>query len=447
MADLSGRERFAHLFRRAAFGPSEAELNAAISLSTNEDAAFNLAVDNLLNYPAVDGFTDRIVVTSSSDGDTLIKWWLERMVRTTRPLLEKMVFFWHDHFATSLEKDGIDVGKMKAQNEFFRANALGNFETILNGISRDPAMMYWLDLVSNRASSPNENYARELMELFSLGIGPPADPNYSETDIKQATKAFTGYTVDANGNFFYNLSQHDSSTKTVLGQTCESGDQVNHILVTYVKSGRSVSARFLASKLFSFFAYPAPPDDPVIVGFANTFVSSGLSVRALVEAILKSPQFSSNQAYRAIEKAPVEVAVGAMRTLGAERVPTNGVRSKLVEQGQRLFYPPDVGGWPSGRAWINASTTLSRSNMAATIINSMGNPDPNQAGGLPVASLLSGYTTAAAKVDRVLGLLVDGNVPSSTREALIAYANTMSTDEQIRGLFNLVMALPAYQLN
>ena len=445
MPELTGRLRFTHLYRRAGWGASSAEIDAVMALGPDEATAYANAVTALVSYPP-DDVPDRLS-TATTDTNVLIQWWLERMLHTRRPLLEKMVFFWHDHFATSRDKDGIDAARMLRQNQFFRANAFSYFETILNGISRDPAMIFWLDLNTNRRTRPNENYAREVMELFALGIGTPASPNYSEEDIRQATKAFTGYTVGADGNFLLNAGNHDPSIKTVLGRTCESGDDVNRILVSHWKDGRNVCAHYLTAKLFSFFAYPVSVDDPVVARLAAGFAARNMEIGWLVSSILASEEFSSLRAYRALVKSPVELAAGALRTLGAARVPTSGVLSRLVDQGQRLFYPPDVAGWPSGRAWVNASTTLSRCNMAASIVNSLGKTATTEAGGAAVATLLSGYATPEAKVDRVLGLLVDGTVPAATRQALIGYAATATTDEKIRGLFNLVMALPAYQLN
>jgi uncharacterized protein (DUF1800 family) len=445
MAELTGRRRFAHLFRRAGFGALPAQIDAAMASSIDEDEAFGHAVTGLLDYQSVAEIPDQVEVTTNRD--TLVKWWLDRMVRTRRPLLEKLVLFWHDHFATSLDKDGIDVPKMQRQNELFRSMAMDQFEPILNAVSRDPAMMIWLDLTLNRKNSPNENYAREVMELFSLGVGTPGDPPYSEDDIKQATKAFTGYTVNASGNWALNANQHDSSTKTVLGQTCESGDQVHQILIRHTKNGRNVSAHFLTAKLFSWFAYPVTIDDPVVTRLAPGFAANGHSIRYIVDAILRSPEFSSNAAYRALIKSPVEAGVETLRLLGAERIPQNGVLNRLSEQGMRLFHPPDVAGWPSASSWINASTVLSRCNMSATIVNSMGKTAAAEAGGPTVASLIAGQPTAAAKVDLILSVFVDGAVNSGTRDALIAYAQTANTDEKIRGLFNLALALPVRHLN
>jgi uncharacterized protein (DUF1800 family) len=441
VAELTGRRRFAHLYRRAGFGATLAQIDQAMALSPDEDTAFTMAVDNLLNYAAVPDAPEQVTIDPNSQ-DSLTKWWLDRMMRTTRPLLEKMTLFWHDHFATSFDKDGIDVNKMLTQNALLRSLAFDRFEVILNAISRDPAMMTWLDLTLNRKRSPNENYAREVMELFSLGLG-----NYSENDIKEATRAFTGYTIGTDGKWTLNASQHDSTSKTVLGQTCESGDDVHHILVNSVQNGRNVSAHYMTAKLFSWFAYPVAPDDPWVVAYAPSFAATGHSFGWLVSAILKSPEFSSNRAYRALIKSPVEVAVETLHILGAERIPNSGVLTRLSEQGMRLFHPPDVAGWPSGSAWINASTVLSRCNMQAAIVNSMGKTAATEAGGPSVASLIAGQPTAAAKVDLILGMFVDGDVNPGTRNALITYASAATTDEKIRGLFNLALALPSNQLN
>jgi uncharacterized protein (DUF1800 family) len=286
------------------------------------------------------------------------------------------------------------------------------------------------------------------MELFALGIGSLSDPNYTEDDIRQATKAFTGYTLDSAGNFFLNNNQRDTTNKTVLGQSCQTGDQVHAILVNYVKNGRRVAAHYMTAKLFSWFAYPVTTDDPVVTRLAPGFASANHSFGWLVEQILKSPEFCSEKAYRGLIKSPVDLAVETLHILGAERIPNNGVLTRLSEQGMRLFHPPDVAGWPSGVSWINASTVLSRCNMGATIVNSMGKTAATEAGGVSILNQLAGYASPSAKVDFLLTLFVDGDVPAATRTALITYATSMGVnDEKTRGLVNLVLALPSHQLN
>ncbi len=458
MAKLTGRKRFAHLYRRAGFGATEAELQAAMALYRDEDAAFARAVDRLLDYESAEEATDRLepIPAMAEPGDSdqageaefdivpLVHWWLERMLKSRRPLLEKMVLFWHNHFATSAYKDEVGRTRMLIQHELFRANALGSFEEILHGVSRDPAMIGWLDLDTNRKGHPNENYVRELMELFTLGVGPPGDPNYTEADIREAARAFTGYTVDDELEFEFRPGRHDHGTKTVLGRPCETGDDVNAVLLRHEKGGRNVCSHFLAAKLFSYFAYPVGPDDPVVAPLAARFVQSGFSVRALVEAILRSGAFSSETAYRALVKSPVELLVGTLRLLGAERVPLEASFGHLWLQGQVPFAPPNVGGWPSGRAWINSSTVLSRNALTAYFLYSVGAKDEAEAGGRPIERQVRGRRGAAQKVDRVLELVVDGDVPPAARSALVAHA---ANADDLYSLFNLALVLPAYQLN
>jgi uncharacterized protein (DUF1800 family) len=445
MPELTGRRRFSHLFRRAAFGISELELNAAVARDANEDRAYDLAVDALLNYEAVPEIADR-VPRDTSYWELPVYWWLDRMVRTRRPLLEKMTLFWHDHFATSLAKDGVTIELMCEQNDLLRDNALGNFEQMLREISRDPAMLVWLDLIYNRKSSPNENWARELLELFTFGVGEPGSVRYSELDIRELTRAFTGYTIGPGGGFFLNAAEHDSGSKTLFGQTCNSGDSAIRLLMTHHKSGKYVLHSYICQKLFSHFAYPVAFDSPEVDMLAQVFVNRN-SIRDVLGRLFKSDQFQSLRAYRALVKSPVELAVGALRMLGAERFPNNGIMVRLREQGQQLWMPRDVSGWPSGRAWVNSRTILSRANMCAAIVISMGIPTSDYAGGPSVMDLLLGLTSGAQKVDRVVGLLVDADVPSSTRQALISFADGADQGHEQQSLFNLVMALPQFQLN
>jgi uncharacterized protein (DUF1800 family) len=474
MAELSGRRRFAHLFRRAGFGPNEPELNAAIALHPNEDTAYDQAVNNLINatlawspnYMANDGVPDRFdpmdgsVTTDGVAHTSAALWWLERMVRTKRPLLEKMALFWHNHFATALEKDGLSPAQLHRQIEMFRSKALGNFEDILNAVCTDPAMMVWLDLVSNRRSSPNENYAREVFELFALGVATPQTPNYTEADIAGATRAFTGHSIDPGGNFFLNAGQHDNGNKTVFGQTGNWGYQdINRMIVQRIRPSDNVHicSYFMAAKLFSWFVWPVLPSDPVVPQFAQVFRSNNFSINHLVSAILKSPEFSSNRAYRAQVKSPIEQGVGALRTLGAARFPFLQVFNRFTYLGQKIMYPPDVNGWPSGRTWLNASTIISRWNMNADIVHRMGysgrwspsTMDHMEPGGPTMEQILQGYGSVEQKVDRALDLMLQSDVPANTRNAIVSVANQVAVDgrDLAPTIFKLVMNQPAYFLN
>src|SRR5438105_3178225 len=211
MAFETERARVAHLLRRAGFGSTEAELDEYTALG------FLGAVDRLLNYDQLDdSATDQLVANIPIDGrnvEAARYAWMTRMLYTRRPLQEKMTLFWHTHFATATSKVR-QVGLMVQQIQLFRDNALGSFETLLQHVTRDPAMLQWLDNNQNRKGAPNENYAREVMELFTMGIG-----NYTDADVKEAARAFTGYSAGRNGQFIFNAEQHDSDAKTFLGET------------------------------------------------------------------------------------------------------------------------------------------------------------------------------------------------------------------------------------
>ncbi|HZO24492.1 MAG TPA: DUF1800 domain-containing protein [Chloroflexota bacterium] len=422
MALDNERARVAHLLRRAGFGPSEQELNEYTQLG------FDGAVSRLVNYETQPLVPDRVAPEEVG----LQVWWLDKMVHTARPLQEKMTLFWHGHLTSALRKVK-DPNLLQAQNELFRANALGNYGEILRAISRDGAMIRWLDLQTNRKGAPNENYARELMELFTLGVG-----NYTEDDVDEVARAFTGWSATPDGQFVFRRMQHDFDQKTILGQTGPfDGDDVSDML-----AASPTTARYMARKLFRYFAYPDP--EPEVVGrLADVYLASSGSIKSVVEAILRSPEFSSDRAYRALIKSPTELIVGALRTLGADAVPPQAVQAMRL-LGQELFNPPNVAGWFGNRSWINAATLLGRFNVLGAVAQQLGGP---VMGGQPVTALLDGSTTSAARVQRVLDLLVDGEASQEERDALVAYADQAKGPQQLRGLFRLTMALPAYQLN
>jgi uncharacterized protein (DUF1800 family) len=422
MALDSERARVAHLLRRAGFGPTEQELHEYTRLG------FDGAVSRLLDYESVPEMPDRV----APEDVGLQVWWLDKMVHTSRPLQEKLTLFWHGHLTSALKKVK-DPNLMLAQNQLLRANALGSFGDLLKAISRDGAMIRWLDLQTNRAGAPNENYGRELMELFTLGVG-----NYTEDDVKEVARAFTGWGATPDGQFVFRRMQHDFGTKTILGQTGSfDGDDVSNML-----AAQPAAARFISGKLFSFFAFPSP--EPAVVDrLAGIYSASNGSIRAVVEAILRSPEFSSDRAYRGLIKSPTELVVGALRTLGAEQVPPQTVQVMRL-LGQELFDPPNVAGWFGNRSWINAATLLTRFNVLGTLVTQIGGP---VVGGQPVATLLGGANDSASRVQRVLDLLLDGDASPDEQAALTAFADQARGPEQVRGLFRLAMALPAYQLN
>jgi uncharacterized protein (DUF1800 family) len=294
----------------------------------------------------------------------LRSWWLYTILNTPHPLQEKLTLFWHNHFATSFAKVQRPM-LMCRQNALLRRHALGKLRPFVLEISRDPAMLYWLDSNSNVKGRPNENYARELMELFTLGVG-----NYSETDVREAARAFTGWT--ANGDVYeFDETLHDDGSKTVLAQKGKwNGDDIVRICLE-----QPVAARFVVRKLYRYFiSENTVPSDDLIEPLASVFRKSDYDIAALMRTMLSSRHFFSEHAYRQRIKDPVEFAVGAVRALwdvtpNDTRVavePGNLVAS-LESMGQDLFAPPNVKGWPGAQSWLNTATVLARHNYAQKV--------------------------------------------------------------------------------
>jgi uncharacterized protein (DUF1800 family) len=287
--------------------------------------------------------------------------WLYRMIHTPRPLLERMTLFWHDHFATSIVKVG-SPSAMQHQNALLRAHALGDFKALLERIGKDPAMLIWLDATANRRARPNENYAREVMELFSLGRG-----HYTEADIREAARALTGRFV--NGDRFSELpAQHDGGTKTILGRTGTfSGDDLPSILLE-----QPSCAEFLARKLFRHFVSEVdPPSEALIAPLAGAFRSSGYDIKAPVRMILRSNLFHDPAIRRRRVKGPVELVIGAIRSMEALRptVSADALGEACSRMGQTLYAPPSVAGWEGGAAWINSAALIARTNFTMALLS------------------------------------------------------------------------------
>lgn len=434
------RSKVAHLLRRAGFGYSAAELDQYTALG------FQGAVDLLLNYDQVDdSSTDQLLsgleldLTKVEDAKF---WWLTRMLNTRRPLQEKMTLFWHTHFATAASKVG-SAQLMLQQIQLFRDNALPNFEALLQKVTRDPAMLIWLDNRENRKGAPNENYAREVMELFTLGIG-----NYTEDDVKQGARAYTGYTLDKNKSFVFVARGHDAGQKTFLGQTGNfDADDALGILVR-----QPAAARFITGKLFRFFVYDSPSSD-TLDRLAATYTSSGFDMRAVMRDILTGPEFLSPGAFHACVKQPVDLLVGSLKALDAQNVGRDATQI-LRRMGQDLLNPPDVSGWKGGSMWVNSSTLFERFSLANRLATARDAAKPYFVD-VPGAISARGLSAPEDVVDYYLHLLVDDDATPEARQALLDYLNPdgsfsldddRSIDQKIRGMLHLVMSMPSYQL-
>jgi uncharacterized protein (DUF1800 family) len=437
----SERRRIAHLLRRAGFGASPDELDAAVA------RGFDATLDQLLNptddHDAADDALSQIDfdLTKVSDAQ---RWWLVRMRYTSRPLVEKMALFWHGHFATGVSKvGGKNIDLMRQQNDLFRAQGLGNFHDLLLAVSKDPAMLIWLDGRLNHKNAPNENYGRELMELFTMGIG-----NYTEDDVKAAARAFTGWTLNKDRQFVFNPKDHDDSQKTFLGQTGNfDGTDIVNIL-----AGQPATAKFLSTKLARYFVSD-PPDDNLVSAMANTYLSSNYDIRSVLRTMFKSDAFSSDAAHHALIKSPAEFVVGTLRTLN---IATNGLGLPAVTLalGQELFNPPNVAGWPGGANWIATNTVLTRDNLANGVAVA-GKPESNLLANVPQLLRLGSTAQASDLVTGLTDLLLDGDVTNDELQAFYNYLGAAPTDTidlgkqdlKVRGLLYLTLSTPEFSLN
>ena len=277
-------------------------------------------------------------------------WWFREMLNTPSPLTEKMTLFWHNHFATSQQKVRF-AAYIYRQNTLLRRNALGNFANMLHEMSRDPAMLIYLDGANSRKQQPNENFGREVMELFTLGEG-----NYTEKDIKDVARAFTGWSVDREtGQFMFRKAIHDYNDKTIFGKTGNfEGDQVLDMILN-----RPETARFITDKLWREFVSPKP-DEKEVKQLAAIFQASGYNIGKLMRLILSSDAFYTLDNRATLIKSPVEFVVGTLKTFDIETPNLRPFVLTAALLGQNVFAPPNVKGWPGGEAWINTATLLGR---------------------------------------------------------------------------------------
>ena len=298
-------------------------------------------------------------------GVALRAWWVDAMLRAPTPadqLRERMTLFWHNHFVSSIEK--VHSPKlMLEQNRLLRRHALGSFAELLHAVGKDPAMVVYLDSATNRKGSPNENFAREVMELFTLGEG-----NYGERDIKEAARAFTGWSVEPEtGEYRWRPFAHDEGEKTVLGIRGRlDGDAVLDILLARPETGD-----FVVRKLWREFVSPEPNEREVI-RIGERWRASGHDMRVALRELLGGRAFWARDNRLALVKSPVDWVVGTFNTLAVEPPEAPALALALRQLGQDLFAPPNVKGWPGGDAWINSNTLLVRKQMAERLLRREG---------------------------------------------------------------------------
>jgi uncharacterized protein (DUF1800 family) len=401
-----------HLYRRAGFGASQEEIDEYTSLSF---ASYAAAVARLVNYTEIPDDVDGFVGTPGYVGVTARSGsgfqpatnildarqrWLFRMVHSRRPLQEKMALFWHNHFATAYTKVVGEIGdaaiatrmfaakpeddgsRTKGQLELFREYALGNFRDLLVEVAKDPAMLVWLDGRTNVRARPQENFARELMELFTLGVG-----RFEETDVYAGARVFTGWnltlvnrnTAQARYDFLYNAAQHDTAAKefsfpiyrdggrVIPARSAGEGMQDGLDLIEAVARHPDTGPR-LARKLYAYFINEVdPPDESVIQALTRLYYTTGYEIGPMVRLLLLSSQFKDPANYYRRYSWPVEFVVRSIKEVGWRGFSANSALTPLVNMGQQLFEPPDVNGWELGPGWFSSGGMLARMNFAAVL--------------------------------------------------------------------------------
>ena len=462
------RDTAAHLLRRAGFGATPAELDQYTALG------LEAAVDKLINYETTSNAALDAILGQFDFDFTRFRdvqtWWILRLIYTARPLEEKMVFFWHDHFATSAAK--VPNEYMKVQNDLFRTFALGNFKDMLIAVSKDPAMLDWLDNRLNRVGRPNENYGREVMELFVLGVFDlNGNENYTQLDVENMARCCTGFQIDlATDLGYFNPTRFDSSAKTLFlatsneaignfgfedanGPLPPSTNVIDVLFAHRDSDGELTMPRFLAKKLWEYFAYPSP-SKALIDEIAAPFISGGFVIKDLLRAMFLHDEFYSEQAKTSSVKNPVEYALSAMRATKASSNYAQ-IPAMLDAMGMDLFDPPSVNGWSNGLSWLSTGQFLNRFEFAQALAAGR---DIKAIKMKPTQIFDDDATSADQVVDELLGVFgIASRVPAGARQALIDYLNDPAPpasfsdpaviEKKVRGVIALILQLPEFHIH
>ncbi len=436
---MDERGRVQLLLWRAGFGAKPAQVDAAAA------KGYAAAVEEMLNYPDTPAnppdippwplapvsflgsdekanYQKSIIATQRARNDArstgnrmILGWWSDRLRTSPTPLQENLTLFWHNHFATSLDK--VDrPAYMLVQNQLLREKGAGKFVDLLIAASKDPAMLVWLDGRENVKGHPNENWSREVMELFTLGIG-----NYTEQDVREGARASTGWTLSYDGKAVFNPQRFDGGAKTILGQSGTFNlDDFSRLLANHPETAKRTTAR-----LFVWFVDDDPADAdlaPMLAAWRQT----GGEIRAVLRALFLSDAFTPERATSAHIKNPVSWTVGILRGLGVD-ITGEQLAGLMAAQDMTIFRPPNVGGWPSGTAWISPSNQVNRFNLAGGLVAKVG--------------MLSGKADDAfitEIADRLGGI----PIPDDLRGKLIALG---SGPEGKRAVTQILLAGPGYQ--
>ena len=425
----------AHLYRRTGFGVRRGELQRAVAGGVQR-CVKQVLHDNQEPQSFHDEMTRMTrSIVASGNLQSLATAWLYRMLKTSDQLHEKTTLFWHGHFATSAAKVE-DAFMMQQQNDLLRKHAIGDFGEMVQEISQNPAMLLYLDSANNRKTHPNENFARELMELFCLGEG-----NYTEQDIRELARCFTGWEV-RNRAYRFNKYQHDFGKKSFLGtQGALTGQQaVAHIIST------PAASLFIARKLVKYYVMDEPAAaDELLAPLAQRLRKDQFQIRGTLEMIFRSNLFYSEHAVARKIKSPIELVVGIMRGLSIKTDLTQ-VAQRLLELGHGVYFPPNVKGWDGGRTWINSSTLLGRSNLMHELIHSENTTFDNKS--LQAHLQNNRIHSLAQAATYFSDLFCAVPLADNTKDQLIASAQkeTGHTDQQFKSLLHQIVSLPQFQL-
>ncbi len=416
------RAAAAHVLRRVGFGGSGQSIDAAV------DAGFEASLTELeerREHP--ESLTGASVEKLVSLGNlvSLQSRWMSLILGDGAPLLERVTLMWHGHFATSNAKLG-DVRLMHEQNELFRSRGLGDFRELFHAVAKDPAMLVWLDGNQNRVGAPNENFAREVMELFGLGIG----GGYTEQDIQEAARAFSGWSV-VSRQFKFRKEHHDSGEKTLFGRggVFSGEDAVDRVLE------HPACPRWIAWRLLNTFVMP-DPSEALIVRIAAMLVEESWHIGRTLARIFRDPLFLSAEARRSRIAGPVELVAGVALATEAALPPLDAMRAAGV-MGQTLFMPPTVKGWDGDRAWIDPGTWLARHNWLTEFALAKGLD----------GKATFGKVKRGEAVEVVTQRLMPDGVDEAMLSALQSAANSAHSDgHAIHKVAALILTSPEYQL-
>ena len=461
----------AHLMRRAGFGASRDELEQKVA------QGYEAVVEELLHPGNANAMPDDVIRRYHSEMGEMRElnsagaYWMYRMVTTNNQLEEKLALFWHGLFATGYAKLN-QASALTNQINTFRRHALGSFRTILVELSKDPAMIIWLDNHDNHKGDINENYGRELLELFSMGIG-----NYTEDDVKECARAFTGWTLGnaeymstrasrdsiwpysrINWHFNYREYDHDDGEKTFLGHTGNfNGDDIIDIIVQ-----QEATARFISTRLFQYFAADEidGAGEAVIEEMMRSYFASNYEIRSVLRTLFNSDYFKSEDARFARVKGPVELVVGAVRMAGTYQQPTFGadqLARQTMYMGQGIFQPPSVEGWHEGAEWIDSGALVERVNFVGQELG-----DPSHPGVKSIIDRLARHGNGLLSPEEQVAGCADLIGPLELSEATSASINEFASqqgdadlredtrseadDQRIANLLRLLTATREYQL-